>query len=81
VAIALAATSAPRVLFGAYLTGIGLNYVPLAFHAISLSRASKPDAELADVDVVAELRRYTAKQLLHRHPAAGTDPRAPCRPS
>lgn len=60
----LAASSAPWVLFGAYLTGIGLNYVPLALHAISLSRAGKLDDELAGVDVGAELRRYAAKQFL-----------------
>jgi len=54
---------APQVLLGACLTGIGLNYVPLAFHAVSLSRAGQLDAELADVDVGAELRPYSAKQL------------------
>lgn len=64
VAILLAASSAPWVLFGACLTGIGLNYVPLALHAISLSRAGKLDAELAGVDVGAELRRYAARQFL-----------------
>ena len=58
-AIVLAASSAPRVLLGAYLIGVGLNYVPLALHAICLSRASRLDAELAG----AELRRYTAQQL------------------
>ena len=58
-AIVLAASSAPRVLLGAYLIGVGLNYVPLALHAICLSRAGRLDAELAG----AELRRYTAQQL------------------
>jgi len=62
-AIALAATSALQVVLGAYLTGIGLNYVPLAYHATSLSRAARLGAELADVDVAAELRQYTARQL------------------
>jgi hypothetical protein len=64
VATLLAASSAPWVLFGAYLTGIGLNYIPLALHAISLSRVGKLDAERAGVDAGAELRRYAAKQFL-----------------
>ena len=62
-AIVLAASPAPRVLLGAYLIGVGLNFVPLALHGISMSRASRLGTELADVDVAAELRRYTAKQL------------------
>src|SRR5215468_9703183 len=64
IAILLAASSTPRFLLGAYLTGAGLNYVPLALQAISLSRAGKLGAELADVDTGAELRQYTAKQIL-----------------
>jgi hypothetical protein len=62
-AFVLAASSAPRVLLGAYLIGVGLNFVPLALHAISMSRAGRLGTELAGVDVAAELRRYTAKQL------------------
>jgi hypothetical protein len=62
--IMLAASSAPQVLFGAYLTGIGLNYVPLALHGISLSRAGHLDAELAGAGAGAELRRYAAKQFV-----------------
>ena len=58
------APSLPRILFGAYLIGVGLNFVPLALHAISMSRTGRLDTELADVDVAAELRRYTAKQFL-----------------
>jgi hypothetical protein len=57
------APSVPRVFLGAYLIGVGLNFVPLALHAISLSRAGRLGTELAGVDVAAELRRYTAKQL------------------
>jgi hypothetical protein len=63
VTILLAASSARWILFGTYLIAIGLNYVPLALHAISLSRPGKLDAELAGVDVGAELRRYAAKQF------------------
>ena len=49
-AIALAASTVPRVLIGTYLIGAGLNYIPLALHAISLSRAGRLDAELAGAD-------------------------------
>jgi hypothetical protein len=62
-AIVRVGSSAPRVLLGAYLIGVGLNFVPLALHAISMSRAGRLGTELAGVDVAAELRRYTAKQL------------------
>jgi len=57
------AASVPRVFLGAYLIGVGLNFVPLGLHAISLSRAGRLGTELAGVDVAAELRRYTAKHL------------------
>jgi hypothetical protein len=57
------APSLPRVFLGAYLIGVGLNFVPLALHAISMSRAGRLGAELAGVDVAAEVRRYTAKHL------------------
>jgi len=33
------APALPRVFLGAYLIGVGLNFVPLALHAISMSRA------------------------------------------
>ena len=46
------------------MIGVGLNFVPLALHAISMSRAGRLGTELAGVDVAAELRRYTAKQFL-----------------
>jgi hypothetical protein len=62
-AMALAASSALPVLLGAYLIGVGLNFVPLALHAISISQTSRLDAELADVDVSAELKQHAARQL------------------
>jgi hypothetical protein len=49
---------------GAWLLGIAANYVPLAGHAIALSRPGALDAELAGVDVYAELRRYGLWQFL-----------------
>lgn len=63
-AMLLAASSASSAVLGVYLIGVGLNYVPLGLHAISLARSGRLDAELAGVDVGAELRRYTARQLL-----------------
>jgi hypothetical protein len=48
-AILRAASSPLRVPLGAYLIGVGLNHVPLALHAISLSRAGRLDAELSGV--------------------------------
>lgn len=52
----------PAVL-GIWLAGVGVNYIPLALHAISLARHDALDAELAGVDVPTELRRYGVKQL------------------
>jgi hypothetical protein len=49
--------------FGAYLIGAGLNYVPLALHVISLWRPGALAAELDGVDIPRELRRYTALQV------------------
>ncbi|HEY1238676.1 MAG TPA: hypothetical protein VGE91_10070 [Solirubrobacterales bacterium] len=49
--------------FGAWILGACLNYVPLAAHAIDLSRAGVLERELQGVDVPAELRHYTKAQL------------------
>jgi hypothetical protein len=49
--------------FGLWLIGTGLNYLPLSLHAVGLTRAGALAVELAGVDVVAELRRYTVLQL------------------
>src|SRR5215471_14794954 len=48
------APSLPRVLLGAYLIAVGPNFVPLALHAISMSRVGRLGTELAGVDVAAE---------------------------
>ena len=50
-------------IFGAWFIGAGLNYLPLSVHAIDLIRPGVLDEELADVDIRAELRRYTVLQL------------------
>lgn len=54
---------AGSLVFGLWLIGAGLNYVPLSWHAISLSRPGALEAELAGADIPAELRYYTRAQL------------------
>lgn len=48
---------------GLWVIGAGLNYAPLAVHAITLSRPGALDAELSGVDTGRELRRYSVLQL------------------
>jgi hypothetical protein len=48
---------------GLWVIGAGLNYAPLAVHAIVLSRPGALDAELSGVDTGRELRRYGVLQL------------------
>ncbi|NEE01955.1 hypothetical protein [Phytoactinopolyspora halotolerans] len=50
-------------LFGLYILGVCLNYVPLALHAVSLFDADKLRGELRGADIPAALRHYTAAQL------------------
>lgn len=57
------ASSLGARILGIWLIGAGLNYAPLAAHAIVLSRPGALDAELADVDTHQELRRYSILQL------------------
>ncbi len=61
--IALSAKTVGGQLFGAWLVGMGVNYLALTWHAVSLSRPGVLDAELAGVDARAELRRYGPAQL------------------
>ena len=49
--------------FGIAVVGVGLNSVPLALHALSLSPAGRLEAELDGVDIPAELRHYTGVQF------------------
>jgi hypothetical protein len=49
-------------LVGVWAAGIGLNYLALALHALSLLRPGALRAELAGVDIVKELRRYSVLQ-------------------
>lgn len=48
---------------GVWVIGAGLNYAPLAMHAITLNRPGALAAELAGVDAGRELRRYGVLQL------------------
>lgn len=51
-------------LWGAWLLGCGLSYGALAVHAVTLYPSSSLATELEGVDTVAEIRRYSATQLL-----------------
>jgi len=51
------------VILGVWLVGAGVNYLPLALHAQSLSRPGALEAELSNVDVRRELRRAGVWQL------------------
>jgi hypothetical protein len=58
-----AASNAGSRVFGAWLMGAGLNYAPLAAHAVTLRRPGALQTELAGVDTGRELRRYGVRQL------------------
>lgn len=60
--VAAASGLGGRVL-GVWVIGAGLNYAPLAWHAIGLSRPGALEAELAGIDTGRELRRYGVLQL------------------
>jgi hypothetical protein len=61
--IATSASTAGTRVFGAWLAGVGVNYAALTWHAASLWRRGALAAELAGVDIPAELRRSTAAQF------------------
>jgi hypothetical protein len=50
-------------ILGAWLVGVGLNYVPLAAHATTMMRPTTLAAELADADVGLERTRLSLWQL------------------
>src|SRR5581483_6280743 len=57
---------APRTVrpaHGAWLIGAGLNYAPLAAHALDLTRQGRLETELRDVDVAAEAGYYSRAQF------------------
>ena len=51
------------IVVGIYLLGLAANYVALALHAITLTRAGALNAELRSVDIRAALRHYTVTQF------------------
>ena len=55
--------SAVGMILGFWLLGLAANYLPLTVHVITLWRRSALEAELADVDIRAELREYTRAQV------------------
>ncbi|HUB39589.1 MAG TPA: hypothetical protein VMA72_12115 [Streptosporangiaceae bacterium] len=61
--VAVAATSVGWQLFGAWVVGMGANYAALAWQAALLSRPGALEAELADVDLARDLRRYSVLQF------------------
>ena len=61
--LAIGRGSGWMVVLGIWLVGAGVNYVPLALHAQSLSRPGVLEAELAGVDVRSELRRAGLQQF------------------
>jgi hypothetical protein len=50
-------------LFALWLTGVGVNYVPLAVHAVALGRKGALQAELEGADTGRELRYYSLAQF------------------
>lgn len=63
VVLVAGAGGAAWTVFGAWLVGIGINYVPLALEAVSLSRSGALEAELRGVDRGPLLRKATVQQL------------------
>ena len=51
------------VILGIWLLGIAANYLPLTVHVLALWRRPALDAELAGIDMRAELRNYTRAQV------------------
>lgn len=61
--VAATAEGAGWQLFGAWVAGCCVNYVPLSIHALALFSDDALRAELATADIASELRYYTSAQL------------------
>lgn len=61
--LTLLVASGWRIALGAWLVATGMNYVPLAISAHSLSRPGALEAELAGVDLPREQRQAGVRQL------------------
>jgi hypothetical protein len=51
------------VVFGVWVLGAGLNYLPLAVHALKLVAPGALERELTGVDLPAALRYYSVRQF------------------
>ncbi len=63
VLVIFSASSMTWVVVGVWLVGAGVNYVPLALYAQSLSRPGELEAELHGLDLRRELRRAGVRQF------------------
>jgi hypothetical protein len=63
VLVIVSAGSTGWALVGVWLVGAGINYVPLALYARSLSRPGRLEEELHGVDLRRELRRTGVRQF------------------
>jgi putative solute:sodium symporter small subunit len=63
IATVLTSSSVGGLVLGWWMIGAGLNYAPLAVHAITLIRPGALDRELSGIDPGSELRRYGLLQL------------------
>ena len=61
--VAFASSAAGGQVLGAWLAGVGVNYAVLSWQAASLWPGDALAAELAGVNLPAELRRYSVSQL------------------
>ena len=61
--VVVATSTAGWLVFGLWLSGVCLNYVPLALHALALARPGRLEAEMAGADVGRELGHYTKAQF------------------
>ena len=61
--VLLRAGGAGYVVAGVWALGVAANYAPLAWYALRLIRPGALEAEIAGVDVLGELRRYTTRQF------------------
>jgi hypothetical protein len=62
-ALVLLTSDGLMAVFGGWVLGACLNYVPLSVHAIDLSGRGALERELRGVDIRAELRYYTKAQV------------------
>jgi len=62
-ALTLATSAGWGLILGAWLVGVGINYIALVIAAESLSRPGALEAELAGTDLMKEIRRTGVRQF------------------